>query len=244
MPTTSRLSIPYPAGSDPVDVNGDLQSVAEALDDAALADQGLLSARPAAGTMGRLYRATDNGKVYWDTGSAWVAAGAATATADLDDAAVTAAKLADGAATSAKIAPTILHAAATNDLTITDPLTDVPGATLTFTPAVASRLLITAVFDIRIERNVFTYGEFCRTAGRIILDGSTTGTYARFAVENDGSQTPRVDAEACVACQSVVNVTAASHTVKLQAELEAGPWTGIATARSGHTALSILIVSQ
>lgn len=111
MPSTSRLSIPYPAGSDPVDVNGDLQSVAEALDDAALADQGLLSARPAAGLMGRLYRATDDGKVYWDTGSAWVACSAATATADLDDEAVTAAKIADGTITPAKLSAGITSAA-------------------------------------------------------------------------------------------------------------------------------------
>lgn len=246
MPSTSRLSIPYPAGSDPVDVNGDLQAAVEVLDDAALADQGLLSARPAAGLMGRLYRATDNGKVYWDTGSAWVAASAATATADLDAAAVTTAKIADAAVTSAKLKPTVLFAAGNNDLTVVDALSDIPGATVTFTPAVASTLLITAFFHFRIDPNSFVLGEVVRVAGRVIVDGTAQGAWpgAPFALEQNVAGSVGTTAVAgTAACQVIANVTAASHTVKLQAELLATPVVGqVLALATSH--FSVLVLSQ
>jgi hypothetical protein len=43
-----------------------------------LYSQGALSARPAAGTAGRIYKSTDlpeDNVLYWDTGAAWVAIG-------------------------------------------------------------------------------------------------------------------------------------------------------------------------
>lgn len=247
MPSTSRLSIPYPAGSDPVDVNGDLQAAVDVLDDAALADQGLLSARPAAGLMGRLYRATDNGKVYWDTGTVWADCSAATATADIDDSAITTAKLADAAVTSAKLKPTVLYAAANNDLTLTGSYQDVPAATITFTPATASILIIHAIFDFRIMPNTFILGEVCRAMGRIAVDGSlaSMGAIARLALEqNVPGSTGTLATEGTVACQAVVNVTAAAHTIKLQAQLEATGIVGSIEARANESNLSVLAVSS
>lgn len=40
MPTTTNYALPYPAGSDPVDVAGDVQLLAEAVDTALLGGGG------------------------------------------------------------------------------------------------------------------------------------------------------------------------------------------------------------
>lgn len=76
MPATTRLALPYPAGTDPADVPADLQDLAEALDGAALDDQGLLSARPVStpgspGIRGRYFWATDQAILYRDHGTGW-----------------------------------------------------------------------------------------------------------------------------------------------------------------------------
>ena len=71
MPATSRLSLPYPAGSDTPDVPRDLEALADALDHVAQYETGLLSARPAAGVMGRAYWATDERILYLDNGASW-----------------------------------------------------------------------------------------------------------------------------------------------------------------------------
>ncbi len=244
MPTTSRLSIPYPAGSDPVDVNGDLQSVAEALDDAALADQGLLSARPAAGTMGRLYRATDNGKVYWDTGSTWVACSAATATADLDDSAVTTGKIADAAVTSAKLKPTVLSAAASAGLTLTTSEADITGATVTFTPDAASTIIATAIFDFELLPNTFVLGEDVYALGYINVAGDNGPQAARFRLrQNVAGSVGTLETRGTVAVQRIVNVTASSTTIKLRAKLNSSI-SGTAYAAITTTTLAALVVSQ
>jgi hypothetical protein len=88
--TTAKLALPYPVPDDSVDVPRDVQALAVKLDplvateaevvaiNTALAgkagfSQGTLAARPAAGTAGRLYYATDKPQLYYDTGSAWTA---------------------------------------------------------------------------------------------------------------------------------------------------------------------------
>ena len=69
---TTRLKLPLPAQSDPADVPTDLGKLANALDPTAVVFlQGLASAKPAAGTAGRVFMATDTGAAYWDTGTMW-----------------------------------------------------------------------------------------------------------------------------------------------------------------------------
>lgn len=71
--TTSRLALPFPESADPADVPADLQALADRLDLIAAFDaQGLLADRPAAGTRGRYYYATNTGQLFRDTGGAWV----------------------------------------------------------------------------------------------------------------------------------------------------------------------------
>lgn len=70
--STTRGALPYPLGTDPPDTDGDIKKLAERLAAVgALYAQGTASARPTAGTAGRLYLATDTGVVSYDTGTAW-----------------------------------------------------------------------------------------------------------------------------------------------------------------------------
>lgn len=75
MATTTLLELPYPAGSDPVDVAGDLQSLAEAVDSHGLATIACTSStRPTAAPFrvnGRKIYETDTKREYvWDNASA------------------------------------------------------------------------------------------------------------------------------------------------------------------------------
>jgi hypothetical protein len=70
---TSRLALPYPVATDPNNVPGDMGRLANAVDAIAVVyAEGLAAARPAAAIDGRIYRATDTGALYYDTGSAWL----------------------------------------------------------------------------------------------------------------------------------------------------------------------------
>lgn len=76
MPTTSRLNLPYPQGTDIADVPSDVAALANAVSAAAAAwATGTESARPAASIAGRWYLATDSGVLYLDTGTAWLRMG-------------------------------------------------------------------------------------------------------------------------------------------------------------------------
>lgn len=70
---TPRLALPYPDGNDPVTAGDNrIQDLATAIDDVmATDDQGTVGARPAAGTPGRYYYATDQRVLYRDRGTGW-----------------------------------------------------------------------------------------------------------------------------------------------------------------------------
>jgi len=72
--TTARLGLnKYSSGADPHPTRAEFNTQQDKLEQlVALAAQGTLSARPAAGKWGRAYFATDNSRLYWDTGAAWV----------------------------------------------------------------------------------------------------------------------------------------------------------------------------
>lgn len=70
-----RTGLPqWSAGTDPF-TRGQMDAAFLALEqNVALFGQGVFSARPAAGTSGRFFYATDTASMYYDTGSAWVLA--------------------------------------------------------------------------------------------------------------------------------------------------------------------------
>jgi len=74
MPTTTR-GFRYPASTDTPDVPRDIGNLASDVDGQYIS--GTLAARPAFGSVGRKYRATDTGDVYLDIGTAWVLLGGA-----------------------------------------------------------------------------------------------------------------------------------------------------------------------
>ena len=95
---TTRLALPYPLAADSPAGHTQMQALANAIDNAVIFGQGLLSARPAAAIQGRIYFATDTAIFYYDTGSAWISINV------IADGSVTNAKLAADAVTAAKIA--------------------------------------------------------------------------------------------------------------------------------------------
>lgn len=76
---TARRSLPYLETTDPPVVHEALKLLAEKLDNDAETGQGTLAERPAAALRGRIWvvqgdsTEANNGVVWWDTGSTWIA---------------------------------------------------------------------------------------------------------------------------------------------------------------------------
>ncbi len=74
-----RLHLPYPLETDVPDVAADVQSLTTALDHTAITSQDTLANRPAAAASGKQHMvqgagtSANNGILWWDTGSAWIA---------------------------------------------------------------------------------------------------------------------------------------------------------------------------
>lgn len=74
-PPSRRLGLHAPAGGDPADVPDDQGRLRDQLDGQVVVyDQGTLASRPGTGVEGRMYYATDDGTLYYDTGVGWVPA--------------------------------------------------------------------------------------------------------------------------------------------------------------------------
>jgi hypothetical protein len=78
MAATTKYAIPYPIASDAPAGHTQMQALAAQVD-AKMAGylSGTIGSRPAAATAGLIYRATDTGLYYVDTGSTWVELGLA-----------------------------------------------------------------------------------------------------------------------------------------------------------------------
>jgi hypothetical protein len=132
------------------------------------------------------------------------------ATADLADSSVTSAKILDGTvaiadlASSAKV--TSGRAVGTGTYTaLTATLQDVPSCTVTFTPATAGFAIVTINCDLEGAASQFCYG-------KLVVDGTAQSESAQTvgAGRTTTSQTYRV------------SLTAASHTLKVQAAQSGG----------------------
>jgi hypothetical protein len=68
--TTPRWDFPYPVGSDPTNIPGDMNAFADAIDDVMMGAEAL-SSLPAAGLLGRVVRRTSDDTYWIDNGSSW-----------------------------------------------------------------------------------------------------------------------------------------------------------------------------
>lgn len=152
----------------------------------------------------------------------------AVTTAKLGSSVVTAGKLATAAATSPKVALTQSTAPASANLTLSGSYQDIAGCSITFTPAVASVAVITGVFDLTA-----TSASTSTLLGELQVDGVSQTGNAVFAGTANGQR-------GTVSRVWHVNLTAASHTIKLRASYSAGSGTANAT----NTQLSYVLFSQ
>lgn len=135
------------------------------------------------------------------------------ASADMDGS-----KLLDSSVTSRKLDPTSDIDTCSGDLTLTNAFQDVAGCTVTFTPTVASYALVIGTFDFDIGAGNTAYGT-------LDVDGSDETSFAILEGEARGTVTQ----------MWLVTLTAAEHTLKLQAKSNSGGGTcGITHSRQFH----------
>ena len=134
--------------------------------------------------------------------------------------------------TTAELKPTFGVVLSTIDLTLQNgTYADVPGATITLTPAVPSTIVVIATFDMD------TPGSGYAGNGKINIDGADQtptailGAGATALSFNRGSAVTMIQA----------NLTAASHTIKLRAQNSGSP-SGI--VRAPHTHFFYILFSQ
>lgn len=174
-------------------------------------------------------------------GSAEIAADAV-GSSEIAANAVSSSELADAAATSRKVQLSYGTAAASSTLTpLTGSYQDVPGATVTFSPAVASVAFVTAVVYYAFSTASSTIDQVALT--RLVVDGVAQSALAVGAVEAKFDNTGPSPNVGFTATQTwPITLTAASHTLKLQSS--SSSLNGTTTVQSGYTTLSYILFSQ
>lgn len=140
-------------------------------------------------------------------------AGESVTAAKLAANAVEEAKIKDKAVTSRKAKLTAGIEPATGNLTLTGAFQDVPGASLAITPAVASLLLVTAVFDLEVHSE----GPQVYAVGGLNVDGEDEEETAVTGILPPGNN---IIIRQTVSQVYAIPLTAAAHTIKLRAKRE------------------------
>jgi len=151
--------------------------------------------------------AVETGKIKASAVTEAKIAAEAVTTAKIANLAVTEPKLGDGAATSRKMKPTVGEKAMSAEALVLEELyADLAGCQLEITPAVASNLVVTGVFEVvAVEAAVEMYGS-------VKVDAEAEkGTVARY---RGGAASAR----STVMQTWVIPLTAALHTIKLRAK--------------------------
>jgi hypothetical protein len=132
--------------------------------------------------------------------------------------AVEEAKVKDGAITSRKAKLTADVVEASGDLALTGAYQDVPGASLDITPAVASKLKVTAVWDLYVKGQDTSGVLGAQALGTLSIDGEDQSEQVEHGIEiNSGFF--GVFATRGIACQVyAIPLTAAKHTLKMRAK--------------------------
>ena len=131
-------------------------------------------------------------------------------------------------------------AAASAGLTLSASYADVVGATVTFTPDVACYALVTTFFKFQIIAP--DTGEDCSCSGILVVDGVAESPEAEFIVGTHASTGPSYTAT--VGQVHRVALTAAAHTLKLQAKKTVSSGTVVASAGITNTRFLYQLVAQ
>jgi hypothetical protein len=133
--------------------------------------------------------------------------------------------------------PSAGRVAASGDLTLTTALVDVPSASLAITPVVASKLLVVATWDFDCTNDTPAAGVHTAT-GDLLLDGVSQGT-VDVGFTNQGTANSEWR-DAATRVYSIA-LTAAAHTVKMQAKKNAAL---TAFARSADTGFLYALIAS
>ena len=138
------------------------------------------------------------------------------------------ANLAAASVTSPRVKLTAGRVSASGDLDLTGSYADVPGASLTITPMVESKLLVTASFDFKVDSfstGAPAYVPKIECIGSIKLDAAAESSTLAI-LEREESAAGDVPLMIRVTCVQTyeLTLTAAEHTIKLRAKsgFEAG----------------------
>lgn len=173
--TRFLVSYPDPALRDePADVPADIKRVVDGLELAAMYSTGTIGGRPAAGTVGRIYFATDTTQLWWDTGSTWILVGPPSADS------ITAVQIAANAITASELADNAVDTAAIADLAVTAGKVAVD--TITAAQIAANAITASELADNAVDTAAIATGAV--TAAKIAND---TITAAQIAPDGVGS---------------------------------------------------------
>jgi hypothetical protein len=114
--------------------------------------------------------------------------------------------------------------------------TDTPGATVTFTPEVASFVIVHAFFDLEVKSNAGATNGVLE--GRLAVDATGEAAVARLEVDRNDNAI-----RATVGQVYRVALTAAAHTVRLQHNYSSGASSGSAL-KFANTGFSWWLLSQ
>lgn len=137
--------------------------------------------------------------------------------------------IATGAVTPSKLASGVIlsgRAAATSSLTTTLNYSDVPGASVTFTPAIAGYALVMITVDCSMSSGGLL-------SAKLVVDGTAESEEALI-------QAPSGTARATVSQTYRVSLSAASHTLKIQGKYIV---TG-GTIYNPHTTISYIFIGS
>ncbi len=132
-------------------------------------------------------------------------------------------------------------ATGSGSLTCTGTYADIASATVTFTPDVACTALVTATFDL--ELSSIGSAESVEGTGVLVVDGSAQTPVATVSFINAGAATSFTSRSTATQVYRVA-LTAAAHTLKLQAKKTNESGTTVVTATGANCRLLYQLVAQ
>jgi hypothetical protein len=140
---------------------------------------------------------------------------------------------------STAVAPTMATVVASSNLTMTSTFTDIAGTSLVITPTVASTIFIVGTFELNMATAAGLATQ--EVDGALNVDGVNQTRIARFFNANTAGGTAQTFT-VTVSQSWVLSLTAAAHTIKLQARAQGAFTSSSAVANS--TAWSYMLFAS